>query len=80
MAQTPYDPFIDPFRARYEEFGDCLGEGLFALLDDGHPVSAALDADYWRAFLADRAQLLERILAATLAGRATEERGTSWSV
>lgn len=32
--QLPYKPFADPQRARHEEFGDLLAEGLFSLIDE----------------------------------------------
>jgi hypothetical protein len=32
-VQAPYSPFTDPTRARQEEFGDLLAEGLFALFE-----------------------------------------------
>jgi hypothetical protein len=64
VAQIAYDPFIRPERAREEEFGDCLGEGIFALLDDGTPLQTAWEHEYWEAFLADRSSLLDRILTA----------------
>jgi hypothetical protein len=34
-VQSPYDPFSDVRRARSEELGDCLAEGVFSLLDTG---------------------------------------------
>ena len=33
-AQRPYKPFADPERARHEEFGDLLAEGLFSLIGE----------------------------------------------
>jgi hypothetical protein len=33
-TQRPYRPFADPERARHEEFGDLLAEGLFSLIDE----------------------------------------------
>ncbi|OLE27548.1 MAG: hypothetical protein AUG44_09880 [Actinobacteria bacterium 13_1_20CM_3_71_11] len=59
--QQPYDPFADPERARGEEFGDDLAEGVFALLDNGKRVQDA-DERYWRGFLADRATLILDII------------------
>lgn len=50
MKQKRYDPFEDPDRARREEFGDCLAEGLFWLLDNGRPIQHA-DMAHWRSFL-----------------------------
>ena len=35
--QPEYDPFANPDRARREEFGDLLAEGLFALFGDASP-------------------------------------------
>ncbi|MEV6630142.1 hypothetical protein AB0M54_05255 [Actinoplanes sp. NPDC051470] len=60
FAQRAYDPYADPRRAAREEFGDCLAEGIFALLDAGRPIDDA-DEDYWRDFLAGRAALIEQI-------------------
>lgn len=33
-TQSPYEPFTDPNRARHEEFGDLLAEGLYSLIGD----------------------------------------------
>jgi glycosyltransferase involved in cell wall biosynthesis len=63
-AQRPYDPFADPDRARGEEFGDDLAEGVFALLDRGGRVQDA-DERHWREFLADRATLILDIIDRT---------------
>lgn len=60
-AQASFDPYADPARARREEFGDCLAEGLFALLDDGAQLSDA-DHRYWRRFLEQRRRLIEEII------------------
>ncbi|MFI5897479.1 hypothetical protein ACIA5D_46050 [Actinoplanes sp. NPDC051513] len=60
--QKPYDPFANPDRARGEEFGDVLAEGLFALFDDGGRIADA-DRGYWKAFLAARLELIEEIRA-----------------
>jgi len=55
--QQQYDPFADPERARSEEFGDVLAEGLMALLDVGRPISDA-DADYWVSYIDTRRRLI----------------------
>jgi glycosyltransferase involved in cell wall biosynthesis len=59
-TQQPYDPFRNPDRARAEEFGDDLAEGVFALLDDGGRIEDA-DLAYWSDFLGARAALIEDI-------------------
>ena len=59
--QRAYDPYDSPGRAYAQEFGDCLAEGMFALLDDGRRVSDA-DLDYWMDYLAERALLIEEVL------------------
>ncbi|SNT44516.1 hypothetical protein SAMN05421812_106120 [Asanoa hainanensis] len=68
MVQEPYEPFRTTDRAREEELGDCLAEGIYALLDDG---GGAKDADhvFWAAFLEDRRAMVDRILAALPARR-----------
>lgn len=62
VLQKPYDPFANELRAQTEEFGDCLAEGVFALLDDEGGVEAAADEGYWWEFLLDRAGLIDGIL------------------
>jgi hypothetical protein len=64
-TQARYYPFADPNRARHEEFGDLLAEGLYALIgdiDDRHlPYHRALalaDAKYWSAFIGARHESL----------------------
>jgi hypothetical protein len=61
FAQARFDPYVNPSRAGKEEFGDCLAEGIFALLDDGLTVAAA-NRPYWRDFLADRDSFIETVL------------------
>lgn len=51
--QKPYDPFDLDERARMEELGDVLAEGLFWLLDDGRPLQDA-NAAYWDQYLSKR--------------------------
>jgi hypothetical protein len=59
-VQQPYDPFSER-RARSEELGDCLAEGIFALLDDDELVQA-VDEGYWTGFLADRLALIDETI------------------
>jgi hypothetical protein len=62
VTQECFDPYLDSRRARSEESGDCLAEGLYALLDDGKRVADA-DREYWRLFLRHRRELNGHILA-----------------
>lgn len=61
-AQAKFDPYRHRDRARQEEFGDCLAEGLFSLLDDGVLLDGA-DHAFWRDFLQRRAELIMAIRA-----------------
>jgi hypothetical protein len=65
-VQYPYDPYADPDRARREEFGDDLAEGLFAVLGDGGRIADA-DHRYWKHFLAARHRLVVDLHARALA-------------
>lgn len=60
--QRDYDPFDDPARAEAQEFGDCLAEGVYALLDDGRRLGEA-DLDYWTGYLRRRRRLIQGIVA-----------------
>jgi hypothetical protein len=73
VIQNAYDPYADPERARSEEFGDCLAEGVYALLDDGGRVQDA-DERFWRRYLDVRRQFIDRLLA-DVRGRAGIEKG-----
>ncbi len=59
--QSPYDPFRDDLRARNEEFGDVMAEGIFWLLDQENSLIAA-DSAHWRDFLPRRRRFIESIL------------------
>lgn len=63
VRQDDYDPFLRTERARVEEFGDCLAEGVFALLDQKETLAGATHC-YWREFLRDRRKMLESTLQA----------------
>jgi hypothetical protein len=56
-TQLPYDPFENPQRARQQEFGDILAEGLYALLHKGAGPEHATSG-YWSKFIAARWALL----------------------
>ena len=59
-VQMPYDPFATPERARQQEFGDVLAEGLFALFDDGGTIADA-DRGHWTAVLAGRLAFIDQL-------------------
>jgi hypothetical protein len=61
VKQYPYDPFRTPDRARAEEFGDVLAEGIYWLLDQDRSIADA-DADHWKDFLVRRGQFIEDVL------------------
>ena len=62
-AQKRFDPFSEPDRARLEEFGDCLAEGIFSLLDNGVAAHAA-NTEFWRGFLELRRELILSLIEA----------------
>lgn len=59
--QRPYDPYADEERARAEEFGDCLAEGIFWLLDRGRRVKDA-DEIFWRTFIGNRRRFIHDVI------------------
>lgn len=59
--QAKYDPFANRQRARFEEFGDTLAEGLFWLLDNGTDITGATLA-HWRKFSAERRRFIKSLL------------------
>ena len=60
MLQREFDPFDTASRAERQEFGDCLAEGIYWLLDRGSPLRHA-DTRYWRESLRRRVQLINHI-------------------
>lgn len=60
--QERYDPYYTRSRARFEEFGDTLAEGVFWLLDEDHKVNDA-DRKHWGAFLEHRRAFISELLA-----------------
>jgi hypothetical protein len=73
VSQHEYDPFLTPERARSEEFGDVLAEGLFALSEKEQRILPAADEKYWRAFLDDRITMIDEILSLLRERRATDK-------
>jgi hypothetical protein len=60
-TQLTYYPFANPRRAAWQEFGDVLAEGLYALLHlDGKAEHAT--REYWSHFLEARRTFLKEIL------------------
>jgi hypothetical protein len=60
VRQLEYDPFRTPERARREEFGDLIAEGLFALLEEGRgPEEAVLP--FWERYVQTRQDFLNRV-------------------
>ena len=55
--QKPYDPYRNTRRARDEELGDTLAEGVFGLFDSGLGLAHA-DRAYWREFLVGRRRII----------------------
>jgi hypothetical protein len=60
VVQYPYDPFR-PDRARAEEFGDVLAEGIYWLLDQRSSIDDA-DEAHWTSYLQVRKQFIERVV------------------
>lgn len=61
VTQYPYDPFRSPERARAEELGDVLAEGIYWLLDQDRSIIDA-DENHWARFLVKRAHFIEGVL------------------
>jgi len=61
VAQYPYDPYRIE-RARAEELGDVLAEGLYWLLDQDRSIMDA-DDEYWAQSLSRRQHFIESVIA-----------------
>jgi hypothetical protein len=61
VRQEPYNPFGQHERARREEFGDVLAEGLWALIHEKRSVLAACLPGYWVSVIRERRGMLEHI-------------------
>jgi hypothetical protein len=68
-TQLDYDPYASPDRARGEEFGDLLAEGLFALMGEADPSVRfgdqlrAADEAYWSRFIEARHDVITEAMA-----------------
>jgi hypothetical protein len=66
--QAWYDPFRDPARARREEFGDLLAEGLYSWFettpgwDFAEQLTAVSVPRYWEHFIEARHELIAEVL------------------
>ncbi len=67
VRQLRYDPFARPRRAREEEFGDVVAEGLVAHLEAGGR-GVPLKPSFWTRFLRRREAFLARTTARVAAG------------
>ena len=78
-TQLEYHPFASPERARGEEFGDLLAEGLFALMGQADPTVrfreqlSAADGSYWSRFIDARHDVITE--TRTLLSSALETNG-----
>jgi hypothetical protein len=61
VRQLAYDPFADPQRARREEFGDVLAEGLYELVHQGRSVLVGCLPEYWDEVIRTRREMLRGI-------------------
>jgi glycosyltransferase involved in cell wall biosynthesis len=61
VTQLTYNPFADPQRAAWQEFGDVLAEGLYALLEFGVGTERA-NSEYWNYFLDARRRFFDAII------------------
>jgi hypothetical protein len=60
VTQLRYNPFADPRRAAWQEFGDVLAEGLYTLLELGSDLERA-QREYWTYFLHARRRFFDAI-------------------
>lgn len=74
VVQYPYDPFR-PSRARAEEFGDVLAEGIYWLLDQDRSIRDA-NKEHWRMFLGKRRTFIQNTLEMISKGGLAESEKT----
>lgn len=83
-SQTEYNPYASPDRARGEEFGDLLAEGLYALmggLDPSVPLGEQLrtaNGAYWSQFFEARYEVIAETM--TRLSAAAERNGDNGRV
>jgi hypothetical protein len=61
VKQRKFNPYADEHRARQEEFGDVLAEGLYALIHERRSVLVACLPGYWDGVVADRQEMLDGV-------------------
>jgi hypothetical protein len=61
VKQIGYDPFADPHRARQQEFGDVLAEGIYALIHERRSALVACLPGYWGPVINERREMLAGI-------------------
>lgn len=85
-TQLEYHPFASPERARGEEFGDLLAEGLFALMGQADPTVRfreqinAADGSYWSRFIDARHDVItetRNLLSSALETNGDNGRGSA---
>jgi hypothetical protein len=63
VGQDEYEPFADPQRAKREEFGDLLAEGMYGLFESGglwsDHLRAAATPRFWRQVMTGREFLIQ---------------------
>lgn len=86
VRQQQYEPFVRA-RARQEELGDILAEGLYQLRDGavrglGAQRDDMEDPAFWKDVIAERAAMIARVrdrLVITAADRSAADRQRSWA-
>jgi hypothetical protein len=61
VTQLRYNPFADPRRAAWQEFGDVLAEGLYSMLELGIGMED-VTSEYWSYFLDARRRFFDAIV------------------
>lgn len=74
VRQVRYDPYADPQRARREEFGDVLAEGLYELIHQRRSVLVGCLPPYWIDVIRRREQVIGEVEQRLWRRRARHER------
>src|SRR5580698_785242 len=72
-TQLVYDPYGQPQRAKWQEFGDLLAEGLYGLLHRDSRLAYPTE-EYWRQFIGARRSFLEAVLRRAAPDRQVPDR------